>query len=81
MNKIAEKVVPVMNEAELRTVILSHYENEAQTLTTGAEANLLKSGNETAFCPQKKARWEEIKAIFRKNQKFRGTLPATRWVS
>ena len=27
---------------ELNTLIVSHYENQAQTLTTGAEANLLK---------------------------------------
>ncbi len=42
MNKLAEKVLPIMNEKELQTLILSHYENESHTLTTGAEANLLK---------------------------------------
>ena len=42
MNKIAERVVPIMNDAELESLVQSHYENQAQTLTTGAEANLLK---------------------------------------
>jgi hypothetical protein len=73
MNKIAEKVVPVMNDAELRTVIMAHYENEAQTLTTGAEANLLKFRELNGLLNEvEKDRWEEIKATFRKNQKFRG---------
>ena len=42
MNKIAEQLAPIMNDEELQTLIDSHYENQAQTLTTGAEANLLK---------------------------------------
>ena len=42
MNKIVEKVVPIMNDQELETLIFSHYESESQTLTSGAEANLLK---------------------------------------
>ncbi|MFD8801508.1 DNA repair ATPase [Streptomyces atroolivaceus] len=42
MNKIAERIVPVMNDAELSAVIDDHYAGEAQTLTTGAESNLLK---------------------------------------
>lgn len=42
MNKIAERIVPVMNDAELAAVIDDHYAGEARTLTTGAESNLLK---------------------------------------
>ncbi|NEE12421.1 hypothetical protein G3M58_38940, partial [Streptomyces sp. SID7499] len=42
MNKIAERIVPVMNDDELSAVVDDHYAGEAQTLTTGAEANLLK---------------------------------------
>ena len=30
MNRIAEKVVPIMNDHELQTLILSSYENDAQ---------------------------------------------------
>jgi hypothetical protein len=73
MNKIAGKVVAIMNEAELRTTILSHYENEAQTLTTGAEANLLKFKELNDLLTEaEKTRWTEIKTTFRKNQQFKG---------
>jgi MoxR-like ATPase len=69
MNKLAEKIVPVMNERELDTLILSHYEGESQTLTSGAEANLLKFKELSGRLSEKeKVRWEEIKAIFRKSQ-------------
>lgn len=42
MNRIAERIVPVMNDAELAAVIDDHYAGEVQTLTTGAESGLLK---------------------------------------
>ncbi|MTI21640.1 AAA family ATPase [Fulvivirga sp. RKSG066] len=73
MNKIAEKVFSVMNEEELQTLIKSHYDNEAQTLTSGAEANLLKLKELNAKLTDKDmARWEEIKEIFMKKQRLRG---------
>ncbi len=73
MNKMAEKVVPVMNDEELKMLINTHYQNEAQTLTTGAEANLLKFKDITErITPEEKARWEEIKTTFKKNQRFKG---------
>ncbi|MEL7002265.1 MAG: AAA family ATPase [Bacteroidota bacterium] len=73
MNKIAEKVFPVMNEEEMQVLIDSHYQNEAQTLTTGAEANLLKFAeiNDGLETEQQK-RWNEIKTIFMKHQKAKG---------
>jgi hypothetical protein len=74
MNRLAEKVLPVMNDAELKTLILSHYENESQTLTTGAEANFLKFKELVGWMDDAgRARWEEIKKTFKKNQLFRGT--------
>ncbi|MFC8915645.1 DNA repair ATPase [Streptomyces sp. NPDC057116] len=42
MNKIAARISPVMNDEELAAVIDDHYTGQAQTLTTGAEANLLE---------------------------------------
>jgi hypothetical protein len=73
MNRLAEKIVPIMNDEEVRALIQDHYQNEAQTLTTGAEANLLKFkeliGVQT---PEEKARWEEIKRTFKRNQVTRG---------
>jgi hypothetical protein len=74
MNRLAEKVVSVMNDAELENVIDSHYKNEAQTLATGAESNLLKYrellGKQT---PEEKKRWDEIKRTFVKSALLRGT--------
>ncbi|GMV42507.1 MAG: hypothetical protein AMXMBFR64_42230 [Myxococcales bacterium] len=67
MNKMAQRVVPVMNEAELQALIDDHYLGEAQTLTTGAEQNLLKlaelRGRMTA---EQAARWAEIKKGFQR---------------
>ncbi|MFW5798815.1 MAG: AAA family ATPase, partial [Planctomycetota bacterium] len=73
MNRIAEKILPVMNDEEVWTVILSSYENDAQTLTTGAEANLLKFKELVGrLTDQEQARWNEIKKTFKKNQMFQG---------
>jgi hypothetical protein len=69
MNRLAEKVSPVMNDSELEELISTYYRNEAQTLTAGAESNLLKFKELTGeIAPNDKARWEEIKKTFRKNQ-------------
>ncbi|MCB0855451.1 MAG: AAA family ATPase, partial [Bacteroidetes bacterium] len=75
MNKLAEKVAPIMNDAELKTLILSHYEGESQTLTTGAEANLLKFKAMNGWQEEREhARWEEICRIYREQK----TLSADR---
>ncbi len=72
MNKLTEKVVPIMNDEELQTLILSHYESEAQTLTTAAEANLLKFKELTNRMDKEDAiRWEAIKKTFAKNNVLR----------
>lgn len=73
MNKLAEKVVPIMNDSELRTLLLSHYEGESQTLTTGAEANMLKFKHLMNWqTPEEAKRWEQIKRAFNKNKVLRG---------
>jgi hypothetical protein len=73
MGRLAEKVSPVMNDGELESLLQSYYRNEAQTLTTGTEANLLKFKELTGtITPEEAVRWEEIKKTFRKNQLFRG---------
>lgn len=61
MNKIVARISPAMNEAELIAVIDDHYTSEAQTLTTGAEANLLKLGAlRGTLAERQAARWSEI---------------------
>ncbi|MGW2215442.1 DNA repair ATPase [Nonomuraea sp. NPDC001684] len=65
MNKLAERIVPAMNDEELEAVIDDHYLGEAQTLTQDAEANLLKLAElRGRLTPAQAARWAEIKAAF-----------------
>ncbi|MDX9719375.1 MAG: DNA repair ATPase [Myxococcota bacterium] len=67
MNKLAEKLVPAMNELELAQCIADHYVGEAQTLTSGAEANLLKLGElRGTLSPEQLERWQQIKRDFRR---------------
>ncbi|ROQ44395.1 ATPase family protein associated with various cellular activities (AAA) [Marinobacter sp. 3-2] len=66
MNKLAEKVTPVMSEVELEQLIDDHYQGEAQLLTQGAEENLLKLKElRGAMSEADQARWETIKASYR----------------
>jgi hypothetical protein len=73
MNRIAEKVVPIMNDQELQTLILSSYENDAQTLTSDQEANMLKFKEIMGIItPAEANRWDDIKRTFAQNVKLRG---------
>lgn len=73
MNRIAERVVAIMTRQELDDLILASYTNDAQTLTTGAESNLLKFKELTGrLNTQEAARWEEIKKTYRRNVQLRG---------
>jgi hypothetical protein len=69
MNKLAEKVSAVMNREELNALLQDHYLGEAQTLTSGAEENLLKLGELSGALNQEQlARWEKIKTDFARIQ-------------
>jgi hypothetical protein len=73
MNKLAERIVPVMNDDELAAVIDDHYVGEAQTLTSGAEANLLKLGElRGTLTAEQSKRWDEVKAGYRRAQALGG---------
>ncbi len=73
LNRLAEKVVPVMNDAELTDLIADHYRNEAQTLTTGAESNLLKLRELLGqLTPEDSQRWNDIKKTFTRNLLVQG---------
>jgi hypothetical protein len=66
MNKMAEKVVAIMNHKELEELINDHYIGEAQLLTTGAEENLLKLKELRGTLSESEAkRWAEIKTEFK----------------
>jgi hypothetical protein len=74
MNKLAEKVLPAMNEIELERLIDDHYLGEAQTLTTGAEENLLKLAElRGRMSETQAARWDEIKRGFTRVQRLGGS--------
>ncbi|MEU9571070.1 DNA repair ATPase [Streptomyces massasporeus] len=73
MNKIAQRVQPVMNDAELAALIEDHYRAEAQTLTTGAEANLLKLAElRGTLTAEQTARWTELQAAYVRTQSLGG---------
>jgi len=72
MNKLVGKVVPIMNDSEIDILLLSHYRNETQTLTSAAEANLLKYKELTNSLNETEAeRWIAIKETFVKNNKLK----------
>ena len=65
MNKMAEKIVPVMNDDELQALIDDHYQQESQTLTSGAEQNLLKLAElRDRMTDEQDERWQEIKRTY-----------------
>ncbi|SNT54020.1 DNA repair ATPase [Actinacidiphila glaucinigra] len=63
MNRLAERISPAMNDAELDALVDDHYRAEAQTLTSAAEANLLKLAEiRGTLTDAQAARWDEVKA-------------------
>lgn len=65
MNRIAQRIEPVMNSREVAAVVDDHYTAEAQTLATGAEANLLKLGElRGTLSAEQAVRWAELKAAY-----------------
>lgn len=73
MARIAAKVLPLMSKEEIRGLILDHYQNESQTLTQGAEANLLKFKEfEKISNDTEKSRWADIKKEFMKRRLLGG---------
>ncbi|MDR0716002.1 MAG: DNA repair ATPase [Azoarcus sp.] len=73
MTKLAARITPLMSEAELDSLLRDHYRGEAQTLTTGAEENLLKLahllGSQTAA---EEARWRDIRDEYARRKKLGG---------
>ena len=65
MNKMAEKISGVMNEAELQQLIDDHYLGESQLLTNGTEENLLKLAElRGTMSDEQETRWQQIKTDF-----------------
>ncbi|MGB1927053.1 MAG: AAA family ATPase, partial [Rubripirellula sp.] len=73
MNRIAERVASVMNESELQSLIVSTYEQDAQTLTTDNEANVLKFKEIMGILTSEdQERWDSIKYAFVENVRMAG---------
>ncbi len=73
MNKLISQIVPLMNKKEIDELVLTHYENESQTLTSDSETNLLKLKEIAGLLTESElTRWEHIKEVFNKNNKFAG---------
>ncbi|GAA0445490.1 hypothetical protein Acor_76010 [Acrocarpospora corrugata] len=73
MNKLAQRVVPVMNATELNAMIDDHYLGEAQTLTSGAESNLLKLAElRGTLTSAQAARWSEVKSGYLRQRTLGG---------
>jgi hypothetical protein len=81
MNKLAEKVVAAMNDDEIEQLIDDHYASEAQTLTTGAQQNLLKLAEiRGRMTDEQRRRWKEIKDAYVRTMRGgkRGDDPVSR---
>lgn len=73
MNKLAEKVTPVMSDVELEALLSDHYLGEAQLLTTGTEANLLKLKQlRNLLSNAEVQRWQEIQQEFKRLKQIGG---------
>ncbi|WP_194778460.1 DNA repair ATPase [Pararhodonellum marinum] len=73
MNKLMGMLVPILNDEEVIQLVLDHYQNESQTLTSDAESNLLKLAEMMGrLDPSMQKRWEAIKEAFVRNNRIRG---------
>ncbi len=73
MNKLAEKVTAVMSEDELNALLDDHYLGEAQLLTSGTEANLLKLKELRGLLDSASSqRWAAIKHEFQRLKQVGG---------
>lgn len=73
MNKLVAKIQPILTDEEVQQIVLSHYQNESQTLTTGLEANMLKLKELMGIMTEtEQLRWDDIKKTFMKNKTLKG---------
>jgi len=73
MTKLAARITPLMDEGELDALLRDHYRGEAQTLTTGAEENLLKLAELLgSLSKEERTRWQEIREEYVRRKKLGG---------
>lgn len=73
MARLAPQVTPLMQDGELDALLRDHYRGEAQTLTTGAEENLLQLAHLIGRPTEGEAtRWAEITDSYQRQRKLGG---------
>ena len=73
MGKLAAKITALMRDDELDALLRDHYRGEAQTLTSGAEENLLKLAHLLGSpTPEESERWRTICDGFVRGRKLGG---------
>ncbi|MDA7416896.1 DNA repair ATPase [Xenophilus arseniciresistens] len=74
MARLAPQVTPLMRDDEIDALLRDHYRGEAQTLTTGAEENLLALAHLIGRAtPEEQARWQQIREDFVRQRKLGGS--------
>jgi hypothetical protein len=74
MSKLAARITALMHDDELDALLRDHYRGEAQTLTTGAEENLLKLAHLLGSpAPAERDRWQAICDEFARLKKLGGS--------
>ncbi|WP_225783628.1 DNA repair ATPase [Xenophilus sp. Marseille-Q4582] len=74
MARLAPQVTPLMRDDEIDALLRDHYRGEAQTLTTGAEENLLALAHLIGQAtPEEQARWQQIREDFVRQRKLGGS--------
>ncbi|ARU06608.1 DNA repair protein [Comamonas serinivorans] len=73
MTRLAPQVTALMRDDELDNLVRDHYRGEAQTLTTGAEENLLQLAHLLGRPSEdEQARWQAIVADYQRHKKIGG---------
>lgn len=73
MNKLVSSIHPIMSKDKIDTLLLWHYKNESQTITSLSEANLLKLKELMRLMTDTEIqRWHDIKTQFLKNKALKG---------
>ncbi|MDO5693413.1 MAG: DNA repair ATPase [Pseudomonadota bacterium] len=73
MARLAPQVTPLMTPTELDALLRDHYRGEAQTLTTGAEENLLQLAHLLGQPTEAEAaRWQQIEGDYRRQRQLGG---------
>ncbi|MGS2809715.1 DNA repair ATPase [Nocardia sp. MW-W600-9] len=73
MNGLTARLLPILDEEELESLIDDHYRGEAQTLAADAEANLLKLAElRGRLTPALAARWAEVTTAYLRDRALGG---------